>query len=197
MTDMTSPATYSLASAVSSDGATIAYRLLGDPSARPLVLVHGWAQSGACWGPELLAELATRYRVVALDLRGHGHSTVAEAGYDSPAQWADDVEAVLDAAGVSDGAGAILLGWSYGGIVVSDYLAARVTGAGLRERRGVKGQHRDAFRQRRVGARMEIGNGHVSDCAPARAGVHVGRAPAHGEVTTTRWARPAGSAGRR
>ena len=128
MTDMTSPATYSLASAVSSDGATIAYRLLGDPSARPLVLVHGWAQSGACWGPELLAELATRYRVVALDLRGHGHSTVAEAGYDSPAQWADDVEAVLDAAGIGEGAGAILLGWSYGGIVVADYLAARGEG---------------------------------------------------------------------
>ena len=93
---MTSPASYSLASAVSTDGATIAYRELGDPSARPLVLVHGWAQSSACWGPELLDELATRYRVVALDLRGHGHSTVAEAGYDSSSQWADDVEAVQE-----------------------------------------------------------------------------------------------------
>lgn len=133
MTDMTSPATYSLASAVSSDGATIAYRALGDPSARPLVLIHGWAQSSACWGSELLAELATRYRVVAIDLRGHGHSTVAEAGYDSPGQWADDVEAVLDSAGIGAGAGAILLGWSYGGIVVSDYLASRGEGrvAGL------------------------------------------------------------------
>ncbi len=125
---MTSPAAYSLASAVSTDGATIAYRELGDPSARPLVLVHGWAQSSACWGPDLLDELATRYRVVALDLRGHGHSTVAEAGYDSSAQWADDVEAVLDAAGIGEGAGAVLLGWSYGGIVVSDYLAARGEG---------------------------------------------------------------------
>lgn len=128
MKRMTSPTTYSLASAVSSDGATIAYRVLGDPAARPLVLIHGWAQSSACWGSELLAELATRYRVVALDLRGHGHSTVAEAGYDSPEQWADDVEAVLDSAGIDDGAGAILLGWSYGGIVVSDYLTARGQG---------------------------------------------------------------------
>ena len=128
MADMTSPATYSLASTVYSDGTTIAYRVLGDPAARPLVLIHGWAQSSACWGPDLLADLATRFRVVALDLRGHGHSDVADAGYDSAAQWADDVEAVLDAAGVSDGAGAILLGWSYGGIVVSDYLAARGEG---------------------------------------------------------------------
>lgn len=128
MADMTSPAAYSLASTVSSDGTTIAYRVLGDPAARPLVLIHGWAQSSACWGPDLLADLATRFRVVALDLRGHGHSDVADAGYDSAAQWADDVEAVLDAAGIDDGAGAILLGWSYGGIVVSDYLAARGEG---------------------------------------------------------------------
>lgn len=115
-------------SVVSSDGTVLAYRTLGDPAARPLVLVHGWAQSSACWGPELLAELATRFRVVAVDLRGHGHSDVAEAGYDSSDQWADDLSAVLDAAGVGpgvDGPGAVLLGWSYGGIVVSDYLSRR------------------------------------------------------------------------
>lgn len=141
MTGMTSPDTNSpssdlasaVSSAVSSDGTTIAYRDLGDRAARPLVLVHGWAQSSACWGADLLAELADRYRVVAIDLRGHGHSTVADAGYDSAAQWADDVEAVLDAAGIGEGAGAILLGWSYGGIVVSDYLGSRGQGrvAGL------------------------------------------------------------------
>ncbi|MEH6820736.1 MAG: alpha/beta hydrolase [Dietzia psychralcaliphila] len=130
-----------LASAVSSDGTVLAYRVLGDPAARPLVLVHGWAQSSACWGPELLEALAGRFRVVAVDLRGHGHSGVPEAGYDSSQQWADDLEAVLDAAGIGEGggsgdgtnAGAILLGWSYGGVVVSDYLASRGEGrvAGL------------------------------------------------------------------
>ncbi|MFN3601970.1 MAG: alpha/beta fold hydrolase [Dietzia sp.] len=127
-----------ICSAVSSDGTIVAYRVLGDSSARPLVLVHGWAQSSACWGPELLDALAERFRVVAVDLRGHGHSGVPETGYDSSRQWADDLEAVLDAAGVGEGgigegAGAILLGWSYGGIVVSDYLASRGEGrvAGL------------------------------------------------------------------
>lgn len=117
-----------VSSVVSSDGTTLAFRTLGDPAARPLVLVHGWAQSSACWGPELLAELGRRFRVVAVDLRGHGHSDVAESGYDSSEQWADDLAAVLDAAGVGDGAGAVLLGWSYGGIVVSDYLARRGEG---------------------------------------------------------------------
>ncbi|HJC29003.1 MAG TPA: alpha/beta hydrolase [Candidatus Dietzia intestinipullorum] len=112
-----------VSSTVSSDGTTLAYRVLGDPAARPLVLVHGWSQSSACWGPELLAPLAERYRVVAVDLRGHGHSGVAGSGYDSAEQWADDLAAVLDAADVRDGA--VLLGWSYGGIVVADYLASR------------------------------------------------------------------------
>ena len=128
---MTSAPATSVASAVSSDGTVIAYRLLGDPEARPLVLVHGWAQSSDSWGPEVLAGLAERFRVVAVDLRGHGHSDIAESGYDSAKQWADDLEAVLESAGI--GAGAILLGWSYGGVVVSDYLAARGQGrvAGL------------------------------------------------------------------
>lgn len=125
MAHMTSPATPSLASAVSSDGTVLAYRVLGDPASRPLVLIHGWSQSSAAWGDEVLSGLAEKFRVVAVDLRGHGHSGVPDAGYDSAGQWADDVEAVLDSAGIGQGAGAILLGWSYGGIVVSDYLAAR------------------------------------------------------------------------
>ena len=125
---MTPASVPSIASAVSSDGTVIAYRLLGDPAARPLVLVHGWAQSSASWGTELLDDLARRFHVVAIDLRGHGHSGVPEAGYDSPQQWADDIDAVLDAAGVGVNGGAILLGWSYGGVVVSAYLAVRGEG---------------------------------------------------------------------
>ncbi|USX45309.1 alpha/beta fold hydrolase [Dietzia kunjamensis] len=128
---MTSAPTHpspTLASAVSSDGTAIAYRVLGDPAARPLVLIHGWAQSSSSWGTEVLGDLAQRFRVVAIDLRGHGHSDVPADGYDSARQWADDVEAVLDSAGIGEDAGAILLGWSYGGVVVSDYLAARGEG---------------------------------------------------------------------
>lgn len=121
MSSVTSSA--ALSSVVSSDGTSLAYRVAGDPAAQPLVLVHGWSQSAACWGTELVAELAGRFRVVAMDLRGHGHSDVAEAGYDSAEQWADDLAAVLDDADVRGGA--LLLGWSYGGIVVADYLASR------------------------------------------------------------------------
>ena len=119
---MTNRIDFTLCSTRSSDGARLAYITGGDPASRPLVLVHGWAQAGRCWGEDLLTRLAGDFRVVAVDLRGHGGSEITEGGYDSSAQWADDLAAVLAAAGV--GEGAILLGWSYGGIVVADYLAA-------------------------------------------------------------------------
>lgn len=119
----TSQPAFATSSAVSSDGTAISYRTAGDASARPLVLVHGWAQSSQSWGFDLLTELARSYRVVAPDLRGHGLSDVADGGYDDPRQWADDIAAVLDSAGIGEGSGALLLGWSYGGAVVADYLA--------------------------------------------------------------------------
>lgn len=113
--------------ASSIDGTNIVYRVSGDPSNRPLVLLHGWAQSSACWGEGLLKDLAESFRVVAVDLRGHGYSDAPERGYADSANWAGDVDAVLRAEGISSGA--ILLGWSYGGLVICDYLAAHGTSA--------------------------------------------------------------------
>ena len=114
-------------SVASSDGTPIAFQTCGDPAARPLLLLHGWAQSSRAWGDELLGRLAETFRVIAMDLRGHGNSGAPAGGYDDSRQWADDVAAVLDAEGVGDGDGAIVLGWSYGGIVVGDLVAAEGT----------------------------------------------------------------------
>ncbi|QBJ95748.1 alpha/beta hydrolase [Rhodococcus sp. ABRD24] len=112
---------------VSADGTTIVYRTLGDPDSRPLVLLHGWAQSSRCWGEPVLDQFAADHHVIAVDLRGHGYSDAPAAGYDNSANWAADVDAVLTAEGVT--AGAVLLGWSYGGLVICDYLAAHGTAA--------------------------------------------------------------------
>ncbi|QCQ92349.1 alpha/beta fold hydrolase [Rhodococcus sp. SGAir0479] len=112
---------------VSADGTRLVYRTFGAEQARPLVLIHGWAQSSRCWGDDVLAALAEDHRVIAVDLRGHGYSDVPAAGYDDPANWAADVHAVLTAEAVT--AGAVLLGWSYGGLVICDYLAAHGTSA--------------------------------------------------------------------
>ncbi|MFE5708143.1 alpha/beta fold hydrolase [Rhodococcus koreensis] len=113
--------------AVGVDGTPLVYSVTGDPDARALVLLHGWAQSCRCWGAGVLDELADRYRVIAVDLRGHGYSGAPAAGYDDSAIWAGDVDAVLTAEGVTSGA--VLLGWSYGGLVICDYLASHGTSA--------------------------------------------------------------------
>ncbi|MBY8855613.1 alpha/beta hydrolase [Nocardia sp. CA2R105] len=111
---------------VSADGAGIVYRVSGPEGGRPLVLLHGWAGNLRNWGVAG-EELARRFRVIAVDLRGHGYSDAPQSGYDDPKNWAADVAAVLAAEGVETGA--VLLGWSYGGIVLSDYLAVHGTGA--------------------------------------------------------------------
>ncbi|MFF3222079.1 alpha/beta fold hydrolase [Nocardia suismassiliense] len=112
--------------AVSADGTNIVYRVSGPADARPLVLLHGWSANLRCWG-RAADDLAARFRVLAVDLRGHGYSDAPAAGYDDPKNWAADVAAVLTGEGIESGA--ILLGWSYGGIVLSDYLTAYGTGA--------------------------------------------------------------------
>ena len=99
-------------------GVRLAVRTAGPLDAPPIVLVHGWAQSSRVFTAQLGSPLAERFRLIAIDLRGHGESEVPETGYDDPAQWAADVRAVLDYAGRP----AVLVGWSYGGLVITDYL---------------------------------------------------------------------------
>ncbi|OZG28152.1 alpha/beta hydrolase [Williamsia sp. 1138] len=114
------------------DGTDIAYRVTGpadsvDDAAHArdvptLLLIHGWAQSSACWGGDLIDDLAARYRVIAMDLRGHGGSGVPPADRLTSEDFGSDVAAVL-AAEVPLGGPVFVLGWSYGGLVICDYLA--------------------------------------------------------------------------
>ncbi len=45
----------------------------------PIVLVHGFTQTGRCWGPEA-ADLATDHEVIRVDAPGHGRSADILAG---------------------------------------------------------------------------------------------------------------------
>jgi non-heme chloroperoxidase len=106
------------------EGVRIAVRAVGDPQELPIVFVHGWASSSRAWQQQLDdLDLAARHRLIAVDLRGHGASDVPVSGYDRASTWADDIAAVLAYAGRP----AILVGWSYGGLVVTDYLRERGT----------------------------------------------------------------------
>lgn len=129
-----------------SGGVRLAVRETGDAVKPPIVLLHGWSANATAWANQLAdPELAAHHRLVAVDLRGQGESDVpdpAGGGYGDPAVWAGDVAAVL----AYVGAPAVLVGWSYGGLVITDYLrergAAGVAGIML------------------VGAITEIGAGH-------------------------------------
>jgi pimeloyl-ACP methyl ester carboxylesterase len=123
-------------------GVRLALRVAGPSDAPPVVLLHGWAQSAEVWTKQLVGPLSASYRLVAVDLRGHGDSDVPADGYDSTDAWAADVRAVL----AHVGRPAVLVGWSYGGLVVTDYL----------RRHGTAGVAGLAL----VGAITEIGRGH-------------------------------------
>ncbi|MEO8969127.1 MAG: alpha/beta fold hydrolase [Solirubrobacteraceae bacterium] len=69
--------------------------LAGPADAPPILLVHGWPQNWWAWR-RVIPALATGYRVIAPDLRGHGWTEAPRAGYDK-AQLATDLIAVLDA----------------------------------------------------------------------------------------------------
>lgn len=111
------------------DGLTIAAYDHGNPDGQPILLIHGYAQAALSWDRQTRdPELAREFRLVAIDLRGHGMSDkpVGDAQYRTGRLWADDVKAVIDALGLRR---PVLVGWSYGGRVMGDYLAAHGHGA--------------------------------------------------------------------
>jgi pimeloyl-ACP methyl ester carboxylesterase len=80
-------------SVASSDGTRIAYAV-GGRGRITVVLVHGWSCNRHFFDPQLAA-LAARYRIVALDLAGHGDSE-PRRGTISVDAFADDVVAVAN-----------------------------------------------------------------------------------------------------
>ncbi|MBM7587374.1 pimeloyl-ACP methyl ester carboxylesterase [Bacillus pakistanensis] len=56
------------------NGLIFQYRESGDPSAPPIVALHALGKSAESWD-QVAAEIGDKYRVLALDQRGHGGST--------------------------------------------------------------------------------------------------------------------------
>ncbi|MFC7587357.1 alpha/beta fold hydrolase [Nonomuraea antimicrobica] len=80
----------------------------------PLLLVHGWGADSHQWAWHIDA-LAAAHRVIAVDLRGHGYSSVPETG-NTPRMMAADLHALLDRLDVPQ---VVAVGHSMGGQVVS------------------------------------------------------------------------------
>ena len=92
----------------------------GNRSGQPVLFIHGLSQSGLAWHRQLHSELARDLRLVTLDLRGHGESERPADAYGDSDLWAQDVAAVIRSLDLER---PILSGWSYGGVVICDYLS--------------------------------------------------------------------------
>jgi pimeloyl-ACP methyl ester carboxylesterase len=95
-----------------------AYDVDGPSDGPPIIFVHGTRLTRTMWRPQMEG-LRDTYRVVALDLPGHGrladrHFTVADAA-----------DAVADAIETAGGGHAVVVGLSLGGYVAMDLATRR------------------------------------------------------------------------
>jgi pimeloyl-ACP methyl ester carboxylesterase len=91
----------------------------GNAKGQPILFITGFSQNALTWSAQLSSGLRRRYRLVAMDLRGHGASDKPAKGYDNSKLWADDVEAAIRELSLDH---AVLCGWSYGPLVMLDYV---------------------------------------------------------------------------
>lgn len=78
----------------------------------PLILLHGIGSRGVSWWPVVDA-LATRFRLVVPDLRGHGDSDKPESGYQLT-DYAGDLAGLIETLGIDR---PLIVGHSLGGVV--------------------------------------------------------------------------------
>ena len=103
------------------DGVTIAAQEWGNSSGREIFFIHGFSQASLSWQRQVESDLAKEFRMITYDLRGHGNSDkpLEPEKYQGSKPWADEVQAVIDRAKLKR---PVLVGWSFGGRVIGDYL---------------------------------------------------------------------------
>lgn len=89
---------------------------------RNVMLLHGWTCDSHDWSWQLPV-LESRYRVIAVDLRGHGRSEVMPSGSYMPGDYVRDIEVLIERK--FEGEKFILIGHSMGGQVAARLAAKR------------------------------------------------------------------------
>jgi pimeloyl-ACP methyl ester carboxylesterase len=97
---------------VTVEGASVHYLAWGERGRRGLVFIHGGG-ANANWWTHIAAPFAADFRVIAIDLSGHGDSGHRDE-YDLE-QWTREVMAAVEAAGISGPP--VIVGHSMGGFV--------------------------------------------------------------------------------
>ncbi len=107
---------------MSSDGCEIAYWTSGNLEAPSIIFLHGFALDHSVWSAQFADQrLLDAFRLVAVDLRGHGVSGRPrdEAAYNDGALWANDLRAVISACELQN---PVVVAWSFAGRMINDYL---------------------------------------------------------------------------
>src|SRR5258708_29066360 len=94
-------------------GRRLYYDLVGPEDGPVVCITHSLASDGGMWAEQLPPLLAAGYRVLRLDMRGHGGSDPVAGDY-TMAQLADDVAASLDFLGLER---VQFIGLSIGGMI--------------------------------------------------------------------------------
>jgi pimeloyl-ACP methyl ester carboxylesterase len=98
------------------DGVTLAYIDTGNPTGPPVVLIHGYTDNARDWVP-LLPYLSKRFRLILVDIRGHGKSSKPECCY-TRLDFAYDIKLLLDALSIRR---ADVIGHSLGSIIAQTF----------------------------------------------------------------------------
>jgi pimeloyl-ACP methyl ester carboxylesterase len=98
------------------DGEELAYIDRGNPAGKPVVLIHGYTDNARDWVP-LLPYLSKDFRLILVDIRGHGQSAKPECCY-GRLDFAYDIKLLLDALNVER---ADIVGHSLGSIIAQTF----------------------------------------------------------------------------
>ncbi len=98
------------------DGEVLAYVDTGNASGPAVVMIHGYTDNARDWVP-MLPYLSKRFRLILVDIRGHGRSSKPECCY-TRLDFAYDIKLLLDVLGVRQ---ADIVGHSLGSIIAQTF----------------------------------------------------------------------------
>src|SRR5208282_1585520 len=98
------------------NGEVLAYIEMGNLAGRPVVMVHGYTDSARDWAP-MLPYVNQQFRLILIDIRGHGQSSKPECCYNR-LDFAYDIKLLLDALQLPK---ADFVGHSLGTIIIQTF----------------------------------------------------------------------------
>lgn len=99
------------------DNNSVHYHVEG--KGKPVLLIHGWTMQSGVWD-DFVKDFSERYKIITLDLRGHGKSVNMEGPYSFTA-FARDIVGLIHKLGLED---LTLVGWSMGVSIILRMLDA-------------------------------------------------------------------------